>query len=111
MKKNKRWTKEEEDLVSKKYVELGDELAKLMNRTVGAIRERASFLGVAHRKVGGKRERKDDGGMYNKKFVPKPVKEDVTLEEYERYNREFIKSLSFRYSNNGKEGTKTKYFY
>lgn len=106
--KCRRWTLEEDDLIREKYVEMGDDLVNIMDRTVTAIRERASRIGVANRHVGGKREHVDDVFIRTKKITLEELDDDATLEDFKKHNLELIKSLSFR---NREQGKSCKLYY
>ena len=97
MKKNE-WTEDEDRIILTKYKELGQGLTSVLNRSWNAILKRASYLGVARRKQACDRK------VYR---VDEHNDELSSIEEFEKRNRELIKSLSFRNQDNS-EGYKPK---
>lgn len=88
------WTKEEDDILREKYIEMGRDITTLIPRALSSIARRAKFIGVCE-----SREIKSDDSE-----IP------MTLEEYNKRNLELIKSLSFR-KHEEDFNTKIKLFY
>lgn len=88
------WTKEEDEIIRDKYIEMGREIITLIPRSFSSIVRRAHFIGVCE-----SQEIKLDDSE-----IP------TTIEEYNKRNLDLIKSLSFR-KHEEDFNTKIKLFY